>query len=138
MRIGPENGRIRDGSPWSSETGDVFGAFDIVGPCGQQLHIIASPGDAHEGIPGEHVSVSARNRCPNWMEMCFVKDLFWNEEEAVMQLHPPRSQYVNQHAFCLHLWRPINTDIPMPPMIAVGVKLWVGHSDLQYENRSGC
>ncbi|WP_456797599.1 DUF7694 domain-containing protein [Bradyrhizobium sp. USDA 4473] len=63
----------------------------------------------------------APRRCPNWEEMCFVKDLFWNEEECVMQLHPPHSQYVNNSRYCLHLWKPTHRDIPMPPASFVGI-----------------
>lgn len=92
------------------------------GPLGEPLTIIASPGDAHEDIPWEHVSVSTRHRCPTWREMCFVKDIFWDEEEAVMQLHPKKSSYVNNHDYCLHLWRPLDGQIPLPPEIAVGYK----------------
>lgn len=110
------------GGPWGSEQGDDFGAFQIPGPCGESLRIIASPGDADEAIPWEHVSVSTRHRCPYWKEMCFVKELFWDEEEMVMQLHPPKSQWINNHDFCLHLWRPLDGNIPAPPSIAVGYK----------------
>jgi len=113
--------RIENG-PWGSKPGDDFGAFQIPGPCGERLTIIASPGDAHQNIPWEHVSVSTRHRCPYWKEMCFVKDLFWDEEEPVMQLHPPKSTWVNNHNFCLHLWRPLDGNIPLPPAIAVGYK----------------
>lgn len=108
--------------PWGSKPRDDYGAFQIMGPCGVELKIIASPGNANESIPWEHVSVSTRKRCPNWQEMCFVKFLFWDREEAVMQLHPPESQYVNNHRFCLHLWRPTHCEIPLPPAIAVGYK----------------
>ncbi|WP_431309684.1 DUF7694 domain-containing protein [Bradyrhizobium iriomotense] len=69
----------------------------------------------------EHVSVSIPRRCPNWQEMCFVKDLFWDEEECVMQLHPPRSEYVNNNRYCLHLWRPTSRAIPTPPSGLVGI-----------------
>lgn len=115
-----ECGRWLSG-PYASPRGADFGAFEIDGPCGARLKIIASPGDANIDIPWEHVSVSVRNRCPNWEEMCFVKDLFFEPEEAVMQLHPPKSDYVNCHPYCLHLWRPLHTQIPMPPSITVGV-----------------
>ena len=54
--------------------------------------------------------------------MCWVKDLFWAAEEAVMQLHPPKSEWVNNHNYCLHLWRPLDGNIPLPPSIAVGYK----------------
>jgi len=116
-----ERGRIFYG-PWGSKLGDDFGAFVTTGPLGEKVRIIASPGDANEGIPWEHVSVSCASRCLNWREMCWVKDLFWDEEEAVMQLHPPRSTWINNHPYCLHLWRPSDGNIPLPPSIAVGYK----------------
>jgi hypothetical protein len=81
---------------------------------------IMSADDQGEGW--EHVSVSLHDRCPTWDEMCFVKDLFWLPEEAVFQLHPPESEYVNNHPFCLHLWRSTAVPIPLPPSIFVGVK----------------
>lgn len=72
---------------------------------GQQVQVVAS-------IDGswEHVSVSRRDRCPTWDEMCQVKDLFWDDEDCVVQYHPPKSSYVNLHPFCLHLWRRVNGD----------------------------
>lgn len=68
----------------------------------------------------EHVSVSLPNRCPTWAEMCLVKDLFWEDDEAVMQLHPAKADYVNCHPWCLHLWRPLVGQIPLPPKELVG------------------
>lgn len=69
----------------------------------------------------EHVSISTQTRCPTWEEMCFVKDLFWDEEDCVVQYHPPKSDYINCHPRCLHLWRPIGLEIPRPPKILVGI-----------------
>ena len=42
--------------------------------------------------------------------------------ERLGQLHPPESSYVNNHPHCLHMWRPTNAAIPLPPSILVGVK----------------
>jgi hypothetical protein len=67
----------------------------------------------------EHVSVSLRNRCPNWNEMCFIKNLFWSEDDTVVQIHPPKSDYVNIHEYCLHLWRKIGNDFEMPNKVMV-------------------
>ena len=53
-----------------------------------------------------HVSVSLENRTPTWDEMCFIKDLFFDAEELCIQMHPKRSQYVNKHRHCLHIWQP--------------------------------
>ena len=88
------------------------GAFRI--PIGNQLwNVIASSGSGWE-----HVSIIpyTADRCPKWSEMCALKDLFFRPEETVMQLHPAKSQYVNIHAYCLHLWRPIGENIPQPPI----------------------
>lgn len=70
----------------------------------------------------EHVSVSIleQERCPTWEEMCFVKNFFWNEEDTVLQFHPPKSEYVNTHPYCLHLWRYKGT-IPRPNPKSVGL-----------------
>jgi len=103
------------------------GAFSIPGPCGNRLSIIASDGSdwAELGLPGEpweHVSVKAIARTgfvvPNWKEMCFVKDLFWAEDECVVQYHPAAADYVNHHKYVLHLWR-LTSGFPMPPKVCV-------------------
>lgn len=63
----------------------------------------------------EHVSVSLQNRCPTWDEMCRIKDIFWGEDECVVQFHPPKSEYVNLHPYCLHLWKKIGEKADLPP-----------------------
>lgn len=59
-----------------------------------------------DGMGWDHVSVSLATRCPTWEEMCFVKDVFFQPCEVAMQIHPAKSDYVNNQPFCLHLWRP--------------------------------
>jgi hypothetical protein len=54
--------------------------------------------------------------------MCFVKNLFWDPDECVVQFHPPESEYINNHPNVLHLWRNNRIRFPMPPSIMVGVK----------------
>lgn len=93
------------------------GAFVVKLRHGQTVRVIAS-----SGMNWEHVSVSRQDRCPTWDEMCQVKALFWDDHDCVIQYRPPRSEYVNNHPNCLHLWRPIDRDLPMPPSILVGVK----------------
>lgn len=116
-------GRIRSGPMGSSDDWGRAGAFFVQGPCGAELKIIASEGDYRDIDEGwEHVSVSVRNRCPNWPEMSFVKRLFWGPEETVVQFHPPESEYVNNHPFCLHLFRDGVNGHRLPPIILVGVK----------------
>ena len=81
------------------------------------LKVLASDGEGWQ-----HVSVSMPTRIPTWAEMCLVKKRFWGPNSAVMQLHPPESDYVNYHPFCLHLWRPVAGNIPLPPSWMVGPK----------------
>lgn len=117
-----ESARKRDGHMASTD-GDHFGAFYVrVGTT--DLIIIAS--DGSEEVPWEHVSLRARDykgeRTPTWAEMCRIKDMFWDDEECVVQYHPPKSDYVNNHPHVLHLWKPIGIEIPRPPSIAVGIR----------------
>lgn len=69
----------------------------------------------------EHVSVSAfkKSYTPTWDEMCHFKDMFFREDETVVQYHPAREDYVNIMTNCLHLWRPIGESLPKPPRIYV-------------------
>ena len=78
---------------------------------------------AGEGYGWEYVSVTInRKRTPDWDTMCKVKDLFWDESDIVIQYHPAKEDYVNEHPNCLHLWRPIGIEFPKPPTIMVGKK----------------
>lgn len=91
-----------------------FGAFKI-----DNLFIMANDG----AIDGwEHVSVSTPIRCPTWEEMCMVKDLFWADDETVMQFFPKKDEYVNNHPFCLHMWKKRGENAQLPPSILVGLK----------------
>lgn len=123
----PEKYRVTKGD-MATRPGDPAGFFlvrlDPREP--MPLRVIASDG-SHPQTPEigrgwEHVSVSLPHRCPSWAEMCKVKALFWDDEDTVMQLHPPKSEWVNNHKFCLHLWRPIGQAIPRPPALLVGVQ----------------
>jgi len=67
------------------------------------------------GAPWEHVSVSLPDRCPTWEEMDAVKRLFWDDSETVVQFHVARSEHINMHDYCLHLWRRSDGRIPQPP-----------------------
>lgn len=87
------------------------GAAYLIKVGGQPLIVIAS-----NGRGWDHVSVSHRKRCPTWHEMCRVKDMFFSEEDIVLQFHPPKSDYVNVHPRCLHLWRNQTSEIELPPI----------------------
>lgn len=74
----------------------------------------------------EHVSVAPFDRkyTPNWDDMCWLKELFFRDDEVAVQFHPPKSEYVNNLGNCLHLWRLASSTnyMPMPPSWMVGIK----------------
>lgn len=107
---------------YASNPGDPFGAFLMPGPSGSALRILAASASIDSSL-WEHASVSTDRRIPNWIEMSFVKDLFWPPEDCVVQFHPRKSEYVNCHPRCLHLWRWTGGEFPTPPMMLVGPKL---------------
>jgi hypothetical protein len=92
------------------------GVFDIPSPIdAAPMHIIAS-----SDMGWEHVSISRKNRCPNWPEMEFVTRLFFHPDEVAMQLHVAAAEHLSLHPYCLHLWRPNDgREIPLPPPFLV-------------------
>ena len=96
--------------------GDAKNGAFMMNLCGSNLMFAVV---ASDGAGWDHVSVSTAERCPRWEEMQQIKDLFFEPEEIAMQLHPAKSEYVNTFPYCLHIWRPQNTDIPKPPPILV-------------------
>ena len=72
----------------------------------------------------EHISVSPLKRkiTPTWEQMCKVKDIFFKPDEAVIQIHPPKDEYVNNMPNCLHLWRAIDKPMLLPPSFMVGIR----------------
>jgi hypothetical protein len=95
---------------------ETCGAFEVPSPIDKApMFVVAS-----SGCRWDHVSVSRTNRCPNWPEMEYVRQLFFKDDETAMQLHVPAKDHVNCHPYCLHLWRPQYADIPRPPAILVG------------------
>jgi hypothetical protein len=118
----PEQYREQSRGLAPHKSGDDFGYFIIPGhkaPCRRSLQIIASAGDHH--VTWQHVSVSlvGSSKTPTWEEMCFAKNLFWDESEWVIQYHPAKSHYINNNPGVLHLWKPTHVALPTPPSIAV-------------------
>jgi len=101
--------RLRQGPFASDESFGMNGVFTIP-YASSMLSVIIS-----DGMGWDHVSVSLRNRCPNWKEMHFVKNIFFEKEETVVQFHPKESAYINVCENCLHLWRRHGHEYELPP-----------------------
>lgn len=113
----PEKFRIKSGALASDASFGNNGAFEVRLRHSQIVFVIAS-----DQMGWEHVSVSRKDRCPTWEEMCQVRTLFWGEEDWVSQFHPPKDQYVNNHPYCLHLWRCVDAATPVPHSFMVGLR----------------
>ena len=120
----PNQYRLRTGPYKSDDSAINCGAFEI--PTQNKgkkfiLSVIASAGCDEIPISRswEHVSCHKRfmnqRFVPSWNDMCKIKKLFWDDEDCVIQYHPPKSEYVNINPYVLHLWRPVGIEIPRPP-----------------------
>lgn len=116
-----ELARLTTGVLGSEPHSGPNGCFAVAGPRGNVLRIIATDGEDKTSDGWEHVSVSLMTRTPLWEEMAWVKDMFFEEDETVIQFHPAKRDYVNCHPFCLHMWRHRDGHT-LPPSILVGPK----------------
>lgn len=71
----------------------------------------------------EHFSVTPykNDKTPTWDFMCMMKEMFFKDDEACVEYHPKKEDYVNDMPHCLHIWRPLEEKLPIPPAIFVGI-----------------
>ena len=124
-----EPGRILEGQ-YTSPKGAPYGAFIIKRKeDGARILLIA---DSGKETQWEHVSVSVSSKhrgkiqyeMPDWNLMCMVKDLFWESDEAVIQIHPPKQEYVKErNSMSCHLWKSKRQECIIPePSLFCGVQ----------------
>lgn len=87
------------------------------------------------GAGWEHASVAPfrHSYTPSWDDMCWLKSLIWRDDEAVIQIHPPKAEYVNNMPNCLHLWRCTYREMILPPSCLVGVRKGQTQEELRRE-----
>lgn len=87
------------------------------------------------GAGWEHVSISPfkHSYMPSWEDMCNLKDVFFRDDEAVIEMHPPKNEYVNNMGNCLHLWRCSYKDMVLPPSCLVGLRKGQTWSEVKKE-----
>ena len=114
---------LRELDRWRVCTADIlerYGNFGD-GTCGVFMVPFASTGVAlrvvaSSGEGWDHVSVSVKNRTPNWYEMQHIHRLFFRDDEIAWQYHFPKSEHISIHPNCLHLWRAHDFSLPRPPV----------------------
>lgn len=94
--------------------GDEYNGAFRINYLGTNWNVIAG-----NGLGWDHISVSNPQRIPSWAVMCKIKELFFEDEETVIQYHPKKSEYKNVHPNCLHLWRKQEGEFELPPSFMV-------------------
>lgn len=113
-----EKYRVQDGE-WGTAPGSDHGLFRLPSEDRKTWLLVMCAPMRNDW---QHVSVSTKHRTPTWEEMAEIKKLFWGEDVTVVQYHPKKSEYVNNHPYCLHLWRNTKAEHELPPSLLVGIK----------------
>lgn len=112
-----------EGMP-ETHRGQTFGMFIIARPT-IQIRMLACDGSE---TGWDHVSVSCKVQkpdgtkediCAPWDIMKMAKEFFWEDEECVVQFHPPASRYINRTENVLHLWKRVGQEYETPPTILI-------------------
>ena len=72
------------------------------------LTVMHSISTVKDGSLWNHISVSYPSRVPSWIELMKVKNEFLGEEVEAYQVLPKKSDHINIHKYCLHLWAPVD------------------------------
>ena len=128
-------GRVTPGSlmkpktvEWSPPTAEEL-------PCNWSVQAIGADGGAYKSCDGlvviiscsiekdgnswVHLSLSRKKSVPTWIDLVKVKEIFLGAEALALQVLPPRSEWVNVHEFCLHLYQCLE-DRPIPDFRKLG------------------
>lgn len=76
------------------------------------LFVIMS-GQVEDGKRWLHLSMSRKDRVPDYDEMCEIKRLFLGDDRLALQLFVPKDRHISLHPYCLHLWSCLDGD-PIP------------------------
>jgi len=77
------------------------------------MRVVISADTELDGRRWRHFSISKPHSMPKWDELVAAKEAFLGKESKAVQVIPPRSQYVNIHPYCLHLFECLEGD-PLP------------------------
>jgi hypothetical protein len=96
---------------------DSAGVFMIPYPLvGDRLKCLAASGNGWDHLS---VSLERSQRTPTWAEMEYAKRTFFKDNEVAIQLHVAVDDHISIHPYVLHLWRPLDYEITLPPKVFV-------------------
>lgn len=124
---------MRDLRAYDNHRVTGMGIPKVTDPENEGMFMFNSPWDKGEliviaavGYGWDHISVSRADGTPSWLEMDYVKRLFFHEHEWAYQLHAPVAEHISgkwpgrRALNTLHVWKPHNRTIPIPPRWMVG------------------
>lgn len=79
----------------------------------EHLTVICSAAPYDDGLWWIHFSMSGKRVLPSWEQLIRAKEAILGTESKAIQVLAPRSQWVNIHPNCLHLWVCLGKD-PLP------------------------
>lgn len=68
------------------------------------LTVILTYQSEQDGKKWIHTSISRKDRVPSYYELCDVKRDFLGDDSLSLMVFVPKSEHVNIHPHCLHLW----------------------------------
>ncbi|PSB52046.1 hypothetical protein C7B67_08540 [filamentous cyanobacterium Phorm 6] len=83
------------------------------------LIVIISCSIEKDGNWWVHLSLSRKKSVPTWIDLVKVKEIFLGADALAIQVLPPRSEWVNVHEFCLHLYHCLDQR-PIPDFRKLG------------------
>lgn len=110
-----ERWRVKTGQMASSETDGFNGHFLV--PMEGELWLV----QISDGMGWKHISISNAQKkvLPNWTVMSRMKDAFFADDEWAVQYFPAKEDYINSCEWCLHIWSPLNEQLPVPHYVLV-------------------
>lgn len=90
---------------------DRFGPEGAIYVRKDGLKVIETISDHEDGREWLHVSLSFTDHLPTYGDLKQVKSIFAGDENTALQVFPPKSQHINIHEYCLHLWCCLTEDV---------------------------
>lgn len=57
-----------------------------------------------------HVSFACNNKMPDYSDISFIKQQFFGDDLKAIMVFPKRTEHINLHQYCLHLWANLTQD----------------------------
>lgn len=86
------------------------GKIYIKGRGQKRLIVISSLETMEDGRKYLHVSISYRDKIPDWDTVKMIKELFIGDKKDAFIYFPQKEEYVNIMPYCLHLWSEYESD----------------------------